>query len=151
MNKAEVYYFDTSALLPYYREEAVSPLVQDFLSLSRPPLLISDLTRLEVASAIARWVRMDEISEPQANLLENTFVMDVHSGLFVSRQLTTVHYNQAEKWLSGRKTSLRTLDALHLACSWNFRAVLVTCDLVMHRAAEMLGVANTLISPPTNG
>ena len=77
--------------------------------------------------------------------------MDVHSGLFVSRQLTTVHYNQAEKWLSGRKTSLRTLDALHLACSWNFRAVLVTCDLVMHRAAEMLGVANTLISPPTNG
>jgi hypothetical protein len=31
MNGTESYYLDTSALLPYYREEAVSPVLEDFL------------------------------------------------------------------------------------------------------------------------
>ena len=47
-------YFDTSALLPYYRQEAASRAVQQLLQSQTQPVLISDLTRVEVARALAR-------------------------------------------------------------------------------------------------
>ena len=111
MSEVETLYLDTSALLPYYREEPSSQKVESLLQSIRPPVLISDLTRVEFISAISKWFRMGEISESQANLLENTFFKDIRTNLFISQPLTTRHYRQAEKWLSSRKTSLRTLDA----------------------------------------
>jgi len=140
-----MYYIDTSALLPYYREERLSRQVESLLTSLQPPILISNLTKVEFSSAIARWVRTEELSEIQANLLENTFSKDINSGLFLCRQIMPLHFNQAEKWLSYRKTSLRTLDALHIACSWDNNAKLITCDTIMHRSAEILGIENTFI------
>ncbi len=93
------FYFDTSALLPYYREENTSLEVQTLLSQIQPPVLLSDLTRVEMASAIARWTRMKEIGEPQAALIENTFEQDIRSGLYQVRPLAPIHYQKAEKWL----------------------------------------------------
>ena len=111
----------------------------------RTPVLISDLTRVEFVSAIARWARMAEISEPQANLIENTFSMDGKAGLFLCKSLGVSCYQQAEKWLSARKTSMRTLDALHLACCLTEQAKMVTCDAILHQSAEMFGVPSMLI------
>ncbi|OQX08737.1 MAG: VapC toxin family PIN domain ribonuclease [Desulfobulbaceae bacterium A2] len=145
MNGDKVY-LDTSALLPYYREEPASQKVQAFLDTMRPPVLLSDLTKVEVVSAIARWVRLEEITEPQAALLENTFAQDSGAGLFVFRPVTMTHYQQAEKWLSARKTALRTLDALHVACCCSQQARLVTCDSIMYQAAITLGIESQLIS-----
>ena len=139
------YYFDTSALLPYYREENTSPEVQTVLSQIHPPVLLSDLTRVEMASAIARWARMKEIEEPQAALIENTFEQDIRLGLFRVQPLAPIHYQKTEKWLSARKTALRTLDAIHIACCWGLHAKLITCDHIMHDAAEMLGLESVLI------
>jgi len=139
------FYFDTSALLPYYREENASPEVQTVLSQVQPPVLLSDLTRVEMASAIARWTRMREIGEPQAALIENTFEQDIRSGLYRVQPLAPIHYQKAEKWLSARKSALRTLDAIHIACCWSLRAKLITCDHTMHDAAEMLGLESVLI------
>jgi predicted nucleic acid-binding protein len=144
MNEDNIY-LDTSALLPYYREEPLSRLVEKLLNNTQPPVLLSDLTRVEMASAIARWARMNEIDEPQAALIENTFEQDAQSGLYLVRPLAPTHYRRAEKWLSARKTGLRTLDALHIACCWGFGAKLVTCDSVMHKAAGMLGLESMLI------
>lgn len=149
MNGAEPLYFDTSALLPYYRAEPATEPIQVFLQKTRPPVLISDLTRVEMASAIARWVRMNEIDEVQALMLENTIADDIGAGLFIVRPLTAAHYQQAEKWLALRKTALRTLDALHLACCRTSRSKLITCDEIMHQAAQAFGLSSTLISPPT--
>lgn len=143
--KEDNVYLDTSALLPYYREERSSRQIQSLLQKIQPPALLSDLTRVEMASAIARWVRMKEIDEPQAAMLENTFEQDVHSGLYLIRALTSIHYRQAEKWISARKTALRTLDALHIACCWSFHAKLITCDNIMHEAAGLLGLETVLI------
>ncbi|MFO8086165.1 MAG: type II toxin-antitoxin system VapC family toxin [Desulfobacterales bacterium] len=139
------FYFDTSALLPYYREEIISPAVQTVLSQTQPPVLLSDLTRVEMASAIARWTRMKEIGEPQAALIENTFEQDIRAGLYRVHPLAPIHYQKAEKWLSARKTALRTLDAIHIACCWTLHAKLITCDHTMHDAAEMLGLESVLI------
>ena len=146
MSGADPLYFDTSALLPYYREELLSKKVESFLQSVNPPIFISDLTRVEFVSAISRWVRMGEITESQANLVENTFFKDVRSGLFLCLALKESHYRQAEKWLSGRKTSLRTLDALHLACVLFSGAKMVTCDTTLSNAASILGIPTHLIS-----
>ncbi|KXB09291.1 hypothetical protein AKJ60_00550 [candidate division MSBL1 archaeon SCGC-AAA385M11] len=138
-------YLDTSALLPYYREEASSRQVEDLLRKTKPPILLSELTRLEMASAIARWTRMNEIDEPQAALIENTFEQDVHSGLYLIRPVGSTQYRRAEKWISARKTALRTLHTLHIACCWSLRAKLIACDNVMHENAVMLGLESELL------
>ena len=138
-------YLDTSALLPYYREEESSIQVEHLLHEIQPPVLISELTRVEMASAIARWTRMQEIDETQASLVENTFEQDVQSGLFLIRELSSKHFRQAEKWISARKNALRTLDALHIACCWSWTAKLITRDNVMHQAAMMLALESVLL------
>ena len=141
MNEANVgYYLDTSALLPYYRKEETSQTIQVFLSSLRAPVGISDLTGLEFASALSRWVRMKEITEAQASLVENAFAEDTRSGLFVRLSITTKHYRQAQKWISSRKTALRTIDALHLACCFGVGMEMVTCDKVLETSAAVLGV-----------
>jgi predicted nucleic acid-binding protein len=88
---------------------------------------------------------MGEISESQANVIENTFNADSNAGLYLQKSLETTCYKQAEKWLSARKTSMRTLDALHLACSIKSQAIMVTCDVVLHKSAEIFGVPSLLI------
>ncbi len=140
MAEAEAFYLDTSVLLPYYREEPLTQQVEGFLQSISPPVLISDLARVEFASAVSRWVRMSEITEAQANLVESAFLKDIESGLFLCLPLKPFHYQQAERWISGRKTSLRTLDALHLACSFFYGARIVTCDSVLYSSALILRV-----------
>lgn len=145
MNGAELY-FDTSALLPYYRTEPATDLIQALLIKARPPVPISELTRVETASTIARWVRTQELDEVQAVLLESTIAGDIEAGLFVVRSFTPAYFQQAEQWLLTRKTALRTLDALHLACCRATKAKLITCDKVMHQAAQTLGIPSLLIT-----
>ncbi len=58
-------YFDTSAVLPYYREEQASNWIQALLESQTRPVLISHLTEVEFASALARWVRMGNLASPR--------------------------------------------------------------------------------------
>ena len=149
MNEAKLgYYLDTSALLPYYREEKASPAIQDFLSSLRSPVGISDLTGVEFASALSRWIRMKEITEAQASLVENAFAEDTRSGLFRRLSITTKHYRQAQKWIFSRKTVLRTLDALHLACCFGAGIEIVTCDEALAISADVLGVPCHFVKDP---
>jgi predicted nucleic acid-binding protein len=145
MNEVNKYYLDTSALLPYYREEKVSRRIQELLSDIQPPVMISSLTKVEFASALARWVRMEEITDVEANLIENTFNGDIKMGLFIRHPLSPAHFSQAETWLLNRKTALRTLDALHLACSWSLKAELITCDNILQGSADILGIKSRII------
>jgi predicted nucleic acid-binding protein len=70
------WYLDTSALLPFYRNEPATQSVQAFLSSLDTPVTISDLTGVEFASALSRLVRTDELTEAQANLVEQAFADD---------------------------------------------------------------------------
>jgi predicted nucleic acid-binding protein len=142
-------YLDTSALLPYYREEKTSQAIQGILSSLNIPAGISDLTELEFASALSRWVRMKELNEAQANLVENAFNEDKRSNLFRRLSITAKHYRQAHQWISARKTALRTLDALHLACSFAAGLEIVTCDEVLVKSADVLGVPYRFVQNQT--
>lgn len=134
-------YFDTSALLPYYRQEASSEAVQTLLACQQRPVLISQLTEVEVASALARWVRTEELTEPQANRVESAFHEDASAGRFVVCPIESSHYQRASHWLLARKTALRTLDALHLACAEAHQAVVITQDEALMKAALYFGLS----------
>lgn len=133
-------YLDTSALLPYYRHEARSHEVQELLLTRSAPVLVSDLTRLEVASAVARWVRMGEIEEADAERIGRAFDDDVDAGRYELKRNTRAHVELARRWLLARMTPVRTLDALHLACAATEDASLVTFDETLRDAAVRLGV-----------
>lgn len=139
-------YFDTSAVLPYYRQEHASDSVQAMLESQTRPVLISHLTQVEVASALARWVRMGELSEPQANRLESAFHDDVSHGRFTLCPIETAYYQRAGHWIGTRKTSLRTLDALHLACAEHHQARLISEDDALVNAAIFFGIDASLAS-----
>lgn len=133
-------YFDTSAVLPYYRQEQASSRVQALLSAQTEPILISHLTEVEVASALARWVRMGELTEPQANRIESAFREDLSHNRYTRCAIELSCYQRAIHWISMRKTSLRTLDALHLACAENHQACLISEDEALIKAAGFLGL-----------
>ena len=139
-------YFDTSAVLPYYRQEQASDRVQALLESQTQPVLISHLTEVEVASALARWVRMGELNEPQANRIESAFHDDVSHGRFSLCPIETAHYKRASHWIGTRKTSLRTLDALHLACAEHHQAQLISEDEALVNAAVFFGIDARLAS-----
>ncbi len=130
-------YFDTSALLPLYRQEPLTAQVEQIQNEVKP--VISALTEVEVASTLARWVRMGELTGEQAELLETTFSEDLRLNVFERVALEDRHYWQARHWLLGRKTVLPTLDALHLACAVENNLTIVTADKVLADAAALVG------------
>ncbi|MDN5871311.1 MAG: type II toxin-antitoxin system VapC family toxin [Nitrococcus sp.] len=134
-------YLDTSALLPYYRPEPMSDAVQQLLQTVTTPVGISLLTETELASALARLVRTEELTEPQAHRIFHTFEDDMRSGLFRRMPIAAAQFKKARGWLLGRRTTLRTLDALHLACSHASGMVLLSADATLCAAAQMLGVS----------
>lgn len=87
------------------------------------------LCKVEFASALARWVRMGELTDAHANAIETAHRQDLEAGCFRLIPMTIRHYRQAEHWLLSRKSALQTLDALHLASAHGQEAQLVTCDV----------------------
>jgi uncharacterized protein len=136
MSGAETCYLDTSVVLPLYRREPLTLSVERLLQTSLRPPVISLLTELEVASAVARWVRTDELTREQACQVDRAFARDLGAGVLSRLRLEESHYWQARHWLLERRTALRTLDALHLACASAYGLTLVTADTVLARAAE---------------
>jgi len=138
-------YFDTSALLPYYRPEPLSDKVQELLLTAEHEVAISSLVDVEVASALARLVRTGEFSDHDATSVQNAFASDVSRGCFRYLAMDATVFRQAQQLLLERKTSLRTLDALHLARAALSDARLVTADRVMADAARACGVHTLLL------
>ncbi len=100
----------------------------------------SELTLVEVASALARWVRLGELDEAHALAIERALDGDVDAGRFAVHPLTPPHTRLTRRWLLGRRATLRTLDALHLACAAQLEARLVTLDRALAREAAALGI-----------
>lgn len=126
--------------MSYYREGPASSAVESLFMRQTAPVVISELSRLEFASALARWVRMGELDEPQANRVESAFYEDVTEGRFEVVAVTSEIFQRANHWLLTRRTRLRTLAALQLACAAASEASLVTLDEDRFEAAEYLGI-----------
>jgi hypothetical protein len=132
-------YFDTSVLVAYYCPESISDRVEEIMLQSDQPA-ISQLTEVELASAVARKIRENSLSRQDGNKILNQFQSHLDRRLFRWIAIEEHHYRTAKNWISQFVTPLRTLDALHLALAAAESLPLVTADRQLAGAAALFGV-----------
>ncbi len=134
------YYIDTSLLAAYYCPEELSDRVQAFLAKQVKPA-ISYLTEVELSSAVSRKVRMGELSQADGTRILSKFQSHIESDIFTIYPLEKLHWRIAAGWLRLCNTSLRTLDALHLALAFENELILATSDRHLINAANTLEIS----------
>jgi predicted nucleic acid-binding protein len=139
-----VRYFDTSVVAAVYVPERLSRAAQDALRGS-PRRLISDLTRVELASALGRRVREESLSREDAACVIEQFQSHLAEGLYDVVALTSEHYSLAFDYLAQMTVPLRALDAIHCAAAFTSTASLVTADRSLARCAAKFGIRVELL------
>jgi hypothetical protein len=139
-----MFYADTSIVVAYYCTEEKSPDVEKLMTGSED-VAVSMLTELEFHSALSRKVREKAITLNDARRISSQFELHMKGDYFTVLQIEASHYLIAKNWISGFDTSLRTLDALHLAIAFSKSISIITSDKILAKSAETLGVAVILV------
>lgn len=115
-------YLDTSFVAPLVIAEAASDAVEAFV-LNLPPgeLMTSIWTRVELASLVARKLRMRQLSPGEAQAIHREFV-EMLNETFDVLVPTTRDFETAAGYLEVPRTGLRAGDAFHLATAANHGA-----------------------------
>jgi uncharacterized protein len=138
-------YLDTSIIVPAYCREPLSDRVDELLR-QATDLAISNLTEVELYSALSRKVRQRELTLDEAQQISIDFQIDLDSGIYQRLSVEAIHYQLAREWVSQFNTVLRTLDALHLAIASGYEVPVVTGDVGLAQSGRSLGLAVELIS-----
>jgi uncharacterized protein len=138
-------YIDTSVLVAYYSPETLSLAAQTEIRRTAEPS-ISALTVVEFTSALAIKIRTNEMDEASARRILSIFQLHRSSGVYRVIPMEAREYSIACKWLETFRTSLRALDALHLAAAFAHELKLITADKILAQSAHGLGVKYKLIS-----
>jgi predicted nucleic acid-binding protein len=138
-------YFDASVIVAYYCPEKLSGQVEEMILKDHEPTL-STLTIVEFASAISRKNRERTISFENAKSIWEKFNFHRINGYYSMMSLEASHYHTAASFIMQLKTSLRALDALHLAITHESSERIITADKVLAKSAEKLGIPHLLIN-----
>jgi predicted nucleic acid-binding protein len=111
-------YFDTSFLVPLFLQEATSTRIERFIRSRKEELVVSQWTRVEFSSALAREVRMGALDKKSA-LDANEQFDAIVSKSFALLTPTADDFDLAKRYVSTYETRLRAGDALHLAIANN--------------------------------
>ena len=131
-------YLDTSFIAPLAIAEASSESVEAFLLRRKAELATSQWTRVELASLVARRVRMGELDADQAEAIRTAFDRLLAES-FTILTVATTDFMTAVALLAKPDTGLRAGDALHLAIARNHRAKTVyTLDCGLLKAGKRL-------------
>jgi predicted nucleic acid-binding protein len=136
-------YVDTSILGAYYCPEPLSAAAEKALRQFKTPV-ISVLSEVEFCSLISKKYRLDELRERQARQVLELFSNHVAEGFYRRVSLNTEHFIKARLMVASLDSSLRTLDALHLAVALSEGLTLMTADREFARAGKRQK-ANTLL------
>lgn len=137
-------YIDTSVLAAYYCPESLSRKVESRLSRIDAPV-ISPLVELELHSAVAFKVRRRELAEADGRRILSQFQLHLTDGYYRLVAIDSREYDLARNWIGSFQTSLRTLDALHLAAAFANDLSLLTTDRALALAAGQMGMSCELI------
>jgi predicted nucleic acid-binding protein len=140
-----MYYIDTSVLAAYYCPEALSDKAEEILTSAAMPV-ISELTRLELFSAISRKVREGMPPEDGNRIIRQFEFHLLEQKLYRQLDINEHHYSMAANWIVQFNSSLRTLDGLHLALSCTAHLALLTADIRLAEAARFFGIDVTLLT-----
>ena len=132
-------YFDTSFVAPLVIAEDTSDAVEAFVLRLNPRELTTSLwTRVELASLVARKVRMGELSGAEAEAVRRQFDR-VLAESFELLLPAAADFAGAAKYLEMPKTGLRAGDAFHLAIAANHGAKkILTLDTGLVDAGKSL-------------
>ncbi len=162
-------YVDTSVLIAYYWPESLSSAAQSEIRKAEGPA-ISPLSEVEFHSALALKKRMKEMDEESARRILSAFRVHRADGVYRMVPIEAREYVLSCEWLlmnwpasassysyTSRavvraanvlgtfRTSLRALDALHLAAAFSNGLTLVTADRILAESARHFGVKHRLI------
>ena len=140
-----MFYMDTSVLVAYYCPEPLSEKSEKFLTTHTHPA-ISSLTELEFFSAVSRKIREGEMEHSDGIKVTAKFLSHLDDFFYTILPVEVHHYRLARDWIGQFSTSLRSLDAVHLAIASLERLTLVTADKGLFQSAESLAVDVLLLS-----
>jgi predicted nucleic acid-binding protein len=115
-------YLDTSFIVPLAIAEDSSDAVEAIVLKAKPgELATSHWTQIEIASLIARKVRMGELSAAQADAVRSELRKILQESFSIILP-TAIDFDTAQDYLETPKTGLRAGDAFHLAIAANHGA-----------------------------
>jgi uncharacterized protein len=139
-------YLDTSVLAPFYWPETTSAAVVQLFQ-RHESLIISELSEIELLSALSRRVRMREIDRTDAIAIAERLQEHLNTTFYTRLTVTSKHYQIAKSWMQQFDTPLRTLDALHLAIAFDLAIPIVTADIGLAKSAERFSVTVQILNP----
>lgn len=138
-------YVDTSVLAAYYCPEPLSILAERTLRRLSSPI-ISELTLVELTSAISRKIRERTLSREEGARILTQIDAHVEEGYYRIMPVRPRDYRVARAWLGQLQGTLRTLDALHLAIAESAEASTLTADKRLAAEARSLGMSVKLLA-----
>ncbi len=135
-----VIYFETSALVKWYLNEARSDDVEKYIQ-EHGPVDISDLTVVEMRCLLARRRREGNIDTKMEIKVFATFEEDIRRRFLICHSFPVGLKEAGVNLISVLSDlPLRTLDVLHLSIAQEIQAdILVTADRVMAAGAKAMG------------
>ena len=136
----DVVYFDTSALAKWYLNESFSAHVERYL-MENGPVVISDLTVVEMRSLLACRRREKQFNPKMENRVFSTFEDDIRRGFLIRHAIPATTAAGAVNLISTLPdVPMRTLDAMHLVVAREIDAsILATADRIMAAGAHEMG------------
>lgn len=136
-------FFDTSCIAKCYLHETESGVVLDFVE-AHPGILISELTTVELLSAVRRSVWADQKSRKGIRLIMRRFEQHCQNRIWRTLPITSSIFDEAYQCMLrlAPNVPLRTLDALQLTCARVAEVdTLYTYDQRMLAVARRFGVS----------
>jgi len=138
-------YLDTSAIAAYYCPEPLSAKAEKALLKTGTPV-ISELTQLELTSAVARKIRGKQFALETGQSVLSLFQSHLGKGMFRLIAIESRHWQKSWEWIGRFDAPLRSLDAIHLAVAACEGLPILTLDRQMALSARKLGLAVHLIA-----
>lgn len=132
-------YLDASILVTLLGDEPAAEAAYRIVEEAEAPLLVSDLASGEVASALARLVRMQQVAEATA-LARLAAFDDWRAAASSPIEVLPQDVRLAERLVRQFELGLRMPDAIHLAICQSREFVIATFDRRLASAARTLGM-----------
>ena len=108
--------------------------------------MISELTLVELTSAISRKIREQTLSREEGARILTQIETHVEEGYYHIMPVRPRDYRVARAWLGRLQGTLRTLAALHLAVAESAEASTLTADKRLAAEARSLGMPVKLLA-----
>jgi predicted nucleic acid-binding protein len=132
-------YLDTSVIVALLTRDALAHRADTLLRRELPVLIVSDFAAAELASAIARLVRLGALTHSGGRAHLSAF--DAWTARATQRlEIKPSDIAAAAAFLRRLDLTLRTPDAIHVAMAQRMHATLATFDAKLAAAGEQLGL-----------